>query len=503
MTSDQQSQRAALIADILAIITDQRADEPDSDDALIAGAVAEHLVSPLLAKVDLWEATVAANQTLREGAARLLAERDEAIGDREEQQARAADNHREALRAIGALESERVLRRSIQAEWEQQRVLLADALAWDRDATWPQLVEAAAERTREGSRLIGERRVLLAERDEARAALTLAAAEAEDARDGGLGLVHELAEAQAGLADLVAQRDKARDDLADVKRQRSVVTDEWIDASEQRAVIARDRDAYRDERDATQRERDLAMWLHAEAQWQRDEANARSARCWLAWQSARNRATWMRCERDRYQGSAEASSGWLDKLVSALGDWPYLSRYEDIVTFAAGLRDLIDSWRVSAQPAEPTREALETTVSPSPAPNAPQTAPSRGVAAPTRTTARGSSCTTRTTRTRRSSCTTNRRVSRGVWFVGGRGRSSGSSRPKARTRGLLRPGRLAGDNRRRDARGDRVGRVRRCAPWGHRFRLLGRTSDRRRHGLGVAAAGRAGAGACGPGRCPR
>lgn len=40
--------------------------------------------------------------------------------------------------------------------------------------------------------------------------------------------------------------------------------------------VARSCDAYRDERDQAQRERDLAVWLHAEAVWQRDQVRERA-----------------------------------------------------------------------------------------------------------------------------------------------------------------------------------------------------------------------------------
>jgi hypothetical protein len=52
-----------------------------------------------------------------------------------EQQERAARNHREALRAIGALEAQRVLRRSVQAELDRQTASATAALnACHRDA---------------------------------------------------------------------------------------------------------------------------------------------------------------------------------------------------------------------------------------------------------------------------------------------------------------------------------------------------------------------------------
>lgn len=129
-------------------------------------------------------------------------------------------------------------------------------------------------------------RPVVAERDEARAELALASAEAEDARDGGMDLVGELAEVRAQLDELLRQRDQWWEHVG---REKAAYSD-LLRGMARRVGEARASSrawktlAERWERDhqgtvlpyteQIEAERDLALWLHAEAVWQRDEVNA-------------------------------------------------------------------------------------------------------------------------------------------------------------------------------------------------------------------------------------
>lgn len=125
--------------------------------------------------------------------------------------------------------------------------------------------------------LLAERNKAQTERDRLAADLTLAVAEAEDARNGGLDLIAEFTE-------IKAQWESMRERLSESERLVEARTEER-DVHRQRGIDAAGQ--YTREMAALTAERDELAWQVEDRRIERDSAHARSARYWLAWQSAR------------------------------------------------------------------------------------------------------------------------------------------------------------------------------------------------------------------------